>query len=62
MLLANYGPPAARALGIIEEPKPKSNRALILIGTGAVLGATTIYFFEPGQGRAHREKVARLVS
>lgn len=59
-VIASYAPQAARAFGIVEQPKPKPIAPWV--GTGIVLGATAIYFLEPGQGRARREQVVRLVS
>lgn len=60
-VVAAYGPILARQLGIIEEPKP-AKRTGPLVAAGAVAGASAVYFFEPGSGRAHRQQVQRLIS
>jgi hypothetical protein len=57
--LAIYGPQAAYELGLAEPPKPK--RTAPRVAAGVVIGASAVYFLEPGQGREHREKVAQLV-
>lgn len=58
--LTVYGPQAAYELGLAEPPKSK--RTAPRLAAGMVIGATAVYFLEPGQGREHREKVAELVS
>lgn len=65
MTLATVAPAAARGLGIFEPPKQKravAPPALAAAGAGAVVGASAVYFLEPGQGRKHRAQVAKLVS
>jgi hypothetical protein len=60
-LAAAYGPIVARQLGLIEEP-PKAKRTAPLVAGGALVGASAVYFLEPGSGRRHRQQVQRLVS
>jgi hypothetical protein len=56
--LAAYGPQAAEALGLTERPKPRRAPS---IAFGAVLGASAVYFLEPGQGAARRTKLVALL-
>jgi hypothetical protein len=58
-VLSGFAPQTARALGIIERPKRKP--VAPWIATGVALGASAIYFFEPGQGPARRKLLTRLV-
>jgi hypothetical protein len=58
--LTVYGPQTAYELGLAEPPKPK--RTAPRLAAGIVIGASAVYFLEPGQGREHRERVAQLVS
>lgn len=60
-IVAAYGPIVARQLGIVEEP-PKVKRTAPLVAAGAAVGAGAVYFLEPGSGRAHRERIQRLIS
>jgi hypothetical protein len=54
-----YGVPAAKALGLIEPPKPRrTGRALV---TGIVIGAAAVYFLEPEHGAEHRRRVQELL-
>jgi hypothetical protein len=55
--LQTYGPPAAEALGLIEQPKPHRRRAAL---AGALAGASTVYFLKPGLGARRRARVALL--
>lgn len=57
--LAVHAPRAAYDLGLAEPPKPK--RTTPRVAAGVVIGASAVYFFEPGHGKEHREKVAQLV-
>jgi hypothetical protein len=58
--LAVYAPKAAYDLGLAEPPKSK--RTAPRVAAGMVIGASAMYFLEPGHGKEHREKVAQLVS
>ena len=58
--LAVQAPRVAYELGLADPPKPKRTTPRVVVG--AVMGASAVYFFEPGQGKKHREKVAQLVS
>ncbi len=58
--LVTYGPQAAQELGLVETPKPK--RTAPRVAAGMVIGASAMYFLEPGHGKEHRDKVASLVS
>lgn len=53
-------PKAAYDLGLAKPPKPKRTTPRVVVGV--VIGASAMYFLEPGHGKAHREKVAQLVS
>lgn len=57
--LAIKAPQAAYELGLAEPPKPK--RTAPRVAAGVVIGASAMYFLEPGHGREHREKVAQMV-
>lgn len=57
--LAVYGPRAAYELGLADPPKPR--RTTPRVALGVVIGASAMYFLEPGHGKEHREKVAQLV-
>jgi hypothetical protein len=57
--LAVYAPRAAYDLGLAEPPKPKRTAPRVV--AGAVIGASAMYFLEPGHGKEHREKVGQLV-
>jgi gas vesicle protein len=57
--LAVYGPQTAYELGLAEPPKPK--RTAPRVAAGVIIGASAVYFLEPGQGGEHRRKVAELV-
>ena len=64
-VLAQYGPQAAQSLGLVEQPEPpKSNpRAKPTLAAGVLIGASTVYFLEPGPaGRGHREQLVRAVA
>jgi hypothetical protein len=54
-------PEAARELGLMEPP-PKPKRTAPRVAAGVVIGATAVYFLEPGVGAEHRKQVLRLVS
>jgi hypothetical protein len=58
--LSVYAPKAAYDLGLAEPPKPK--RTARRVAAGMVIGASAMYFLEPGHGKEHREKVAQLLS
>ncbi len=58
--LVTYGPPALYELGLIEPPKQK--RSAPRIALGVLIGATAVYFLEPGVGGEHRQQVANLIS
>jgi hypothetical protein len=58
--LAVHGPRVAYELGLAEPPKPK--RTAPRIAAGVAIGASAMYLLEPGHGKEHRDKVARLVS
>ncbi len=58
-VLAVYGPMAARELHLVEPPHEKKTAPRV--AAGAVLGASAVYFLEPGSGAEHRRKVAELV-
>lgn len=57
--LAVHGPRMAYDLGLAEAPKPK--RTTPRVAAGVLIGASAVYFLEPGLGREHRAKVAQLV-
>lgn len=57
--LAVYAPQVAYELGLAQPPKPKRMVPRILVGV--VIGASAMYFLEPGHGKEHREKVVQLV-
>lgn len=57
--LAVYAPQVAYELGLAQPPRPKRMAPRILVGV--VIGASAMYFLEPGHGAEHREKVAQLV-
>jgi hypothetical protein len=57
--IAAYAARAAYDLGLAEAPKAK--RTAPRVAAGMVIGASAVYFLEPGQGRKHRQKVAKLV-
>jgi hypothetical protein len=57
--LAVYGPQAAYELGLAEPPKPKRTAPRVV--AGIVIGASAMYFLEPGQGSERRKKVVELV-
>jgi hypothetical protein len=57
-VLAVYAPQVAYEFGLAQPPKPKRMAPRILVGV--VIGATAMYFLEPGHGKEHREKVAQL--
>jgi hypothetical protein len=57
--LSVYAPRAAYDLGLAEPPKPK--RTAPRVAAGVIIGASAMYFLEPGHGKEHREKVAQLV-
>lgn len=59
-VLVVYGPWAAYEFGLVEPPKQKRTAPRVI--TGVVVGATAMYFLEPGQGQEHRQKVAQFVS
>jgi hypothetical protein len=42
----------AQGLGLVERSKPRP--ALPLLATGAVIGASAVYFFEPGRSAKAR--------
>lgn len=58
--LAVHAPRAAYDLGLAEPPKSKRTAPRIIVGV--LIGASAVYFLEPGHGKEHREKVAQLVS
>jgi hypothetical protein len=60
-VLATYGPQAAQSLGLVEQPTSKPRRRPAL-AAGVVIGASTVYFLEPGAGRGHRQQLARAVA
>jgi hypothetical protein len=62
--LAACGPRAALALGLIEPPKRKRTGPVAATGlaVGVLIGASAMYFLEPGSGREHRQRVVRLVA
>lgn len=53
-------PQAAQELGLAEAPPPK--RTAPRVAAGVVIGASAVYFLEPGVGAEHRRQVLRLVS
>jgi hypothetical protein len=55
-----YGPEAAQLMGWVEPPRPKRTAPRVLVGV--VIGATAMYFLEPGAGKEHREKALSLIS
>jgi hypothetical protein len=57
--LAVRGPLLAYELGLAEPPKRA--RSAPRVAAGALLGASAVYFLEPGRGAANRGRVARLV-
>jgi hypothetical protein len=59
-LVAAYGPMLVQQLGIAEEPKRR--RTAPLVAGGALIGASAVYFLEPGQGHRHRQQLQKLVS
>jgi hypothetical protein len=59
MVVAMYGPLAARQLGWAEVPKQK--RTAPRVAAGAVIGAGAVYFLEPKCGPGRREQVLRLM-
>jgi hypothetical protein len=59
-LVAAYAPILIGQLGVVPEPKRRS--ATPLVATGALVGAGAVYFLEPGQGRARRAQLQRLIS
>ena len=58
-LLVHYGPSAAQELGLVSAPKPR--RTAPRVAAGVVIGASAMYFLEPGHGAEHREKARHLV-
>jgi hypothetical protein len=57
--LAEYAPPAAEALGLVEPRKqPKTAWRLIL---GIVIGAGAMYLLEPDKGAARRQALLALL-
>jgi hypothetical protein len=60
VLMAMYGPLAARQLGWAEVPKQK--RTAPRVAAGVVIGAGAVYFLEPKGGPGRREQVLRLVN
>lgn len=58
--LAVYAPRAAYELGLARPPRPK--RTTPRIAAGIVIGASAMYFLEPGHGKEHRDRVAQLVT
>ena len=63
-VLATYGPQAAQSLGLTEPPKqPKAGgRTRPALAAGVLIGASTVYFLEPGAGRERRAQVKRIVA
>ena len=55
-----YGPEAAQLMGWVEPPKPKRTAPRVMMGI--VIGATAMYFLEPGAGKEHRQKALSLIS
>jgi hypothetical protein len=55
-----YGPIIARQLGLVEQP-PKAKRTAPLVAAGAAVGASAVYFLEPGSGRQHRQRLQKLI-
>jgi hypothetical protein len=53
-------PQAAQELGLVEAPPTK--RIAPRVAAGVVIGASAVYFLEPGVGRQHRQQVLRFVS
>jgi hypothetical protein len=60
VVMAMYGPLAARQLGWAEVPKQK--RTAPRVAAGVVIGAGAVYFLEPKGGPGRREQVLRLVN
>lgn len=59
--LVTRGPLAAQRLGLAEAPKPKRTAPRVV--AGAALGASAVYFLEPGgPGKEHRQRALELVS
>jgi hypothetical protein len=58
--IAAYGPEAAQLMGWVEPPKPKRTAPRVMVGI--VIGATAMYFLEPGVGKEHRQKALSLIS
>ena len=58
--IAVYGPEAAQLMGWAEPPKPKRGAPRVLVGI--LIGATAMYFLEPGEGKERRQKALSLVS
>ncbi|MGH2888535.1 MAG: hypothetical protein ACRDNJ_02805, partial [Solirubrobacteraceae bacterium] len=59
--LVTRGPQAAQALGLAEAPKQKRTAPRVV--AGAAIGASAVYFLEPGgPGAEHRRKALELVS
>ncbi len=58
-ILATYWPEAARQLQIGEPPRRRRNAPLLAVGVG--IGASAVYFLEPGTGKEHRERVLKLI-
>lgn len=60
MVLTDYGPQAAYALGLAEPPRRR--RTAPWLGTGVIIGAGSAYLLDPDQGAKRRKKIAQLVS
>jgi hypothetical protein len=59
--IAVYGPEAAQLMGWAEPPKPKRGAPRVLVGI--LIGATAMFFLEPGAaGKERRQKALSLVS
>lgn len=59
--IAFYGPEAAQLMGWVEPAKPKRTAPRVMVGI--VIGATAMYFLDPGAaGKERREKALSFVS
>jgi hypothetical protein len=59
-VLTVYAPKLAYDLGLAKPPRPK--RTAPPVAAGVVIGASAMYFLDPGCGKEHRQKVAQLLS